>query len=135
MEKTRKDSIVLFDGYCLLCEWSVKFILKRDRKKRFLFTSLQSKNGIKLLKQFSIPENYNKSVILIENKSVFLESDAALLISKNLRGFWPMLYVFIYLPKSFRDWIYKYISKNRFKWFEKKTDCYLPTSEEKERFL
>jgi predicted DCC family thiol-disulfide oxidoreductase YuxK len=135
MEKTRKNSIVLFDGYCLLCEWSVKFILKRDRKKRFLFTSLQSENGIKLLKQFSIPDNYNKSVVLIENESVFLESDAALLISKNLRGLWPMLYVFIYLPKSFRDWIYRYISKNRFKWFTKKTDCYLPTSEERKRFL
>lgn len=135
MEKTRKNRIVLFDGYCLLCEWSVKFILKRDRKKRFLFASLQSENGIKLLKQFSIPENYNKSVILIENEYVFFESDAALRISKKLRGLWPMFYVLIYLPKSFRDWLYRYISKNRFKWFKKKTDCYLASSEEKSRFL
>ncbi|MBI9054312.1 MAG: DUF393 domain-containing protein [Bacteroidales bacterium] len=136
MKKTTKNkSLILFDGYCLLCEWSVKFILKRDKKDSFIFTSLQSDIGKELLTKNSISTDYDKSVILIEKDILYFESDAALRISKKLRGLWPMLYLFILIPKSFRNWIYKRISKNRFKWFGKKKRCYLPTEKEKEKFL
>ena len=34
-----KDQLVIFDGICNLCNGTVHFIIKRDRKKRFLFTT------------------------------------------------------------------------------------------------
>jgi len=134
-EILKNKSTILFDGYCLLCEKSVKFIIKRDKHNSFLFASLQSEVGNKILKKKSIPVNFDKSVILIENDNVFFESEAALRIAKKLRGLWPILFSFIIVPKSIRDWLYKIISRNRFKWFEKKINCYVPTNAEREKFL
>jgi len=134
-EILKNKSTILFDGYCLLCEKSVKFIIKRDKHNSFLYASLQSEIGNKILQEKSIPVNYDKSVILIENDNVFFESEAALRIAKKLRGLWPILYSFIIVPKSIRNWVYKIISRNRFKWFEKKANCYIPTNAEREKFL
>ena len=40
MNKEITKKIVLFDGVCNLCNSSVQFILKRDKKNQFLFGSL-----------------------------------------------------------------------------------------------
>jgi len=136
MEKTQKNkSIILFDGYCLLCEWSVKFVLKQDKFNSFLFASLQSEMGMSILREHGIRKNYNESVILVENSKLYHESDAALRITKKLNGLWPILYSFIIIPKCLRNWIYKIVSRNRFKWFKKKNECYLPKKSEKDKFL
>jgi len=134
-QKQKNNKLILFDGYCLLCDWSVQFILKRDYRKVFTFVSLQSDSGKRILSKYSLSIAYDSSVILIANEKIYFESDAVFKILRNLRGPWAFLYVFIYLPKKFRDLIYRYISKNRFKWFEKKQDCYIPSTDEKNRFL
>ena len=38
----RENNVVIFDGVCNLCNWSVQFIIKHDPKAIFKFTSLQS---------------------------------------------------------------------------------------------
>ena len=38
-------------------------------------------------------------------------------------------------PEGFRNLIYDYIAKNRYKWFGKKEKCMIPSSELKEKFL
>lgn len=136
MEKQLKNKgIVLFDGYCNLCSWSVQFIIKRDKNDYFRFVPLQSEIGKNLLDKFKLPVNFENSVILIENENIYFKSDAALRIVKNLNKYWKHLYYFIYIPKFIRDFLYDIIAKSRFKWFGKHTDCYLPSNEEKEKFL
>ena len=72
---------------------------------------------------------------LIENSKFYTESSAALRIAKRLNGLWPLLYIFIIVPKFIRNSVYKFIAKNRYKWFGKKDSCMVPTKELKERFL
>jgi predicted DCC family thiol-disulfide oxidoreductase YuxK len=38
-------------------------------------------------------------------------------------------------PRFFRDFIYRIIAKNRYRWFGKHTQCALPTAEQRERFI
>ncbi|NQU85347.1 MAG: DUF393 domain-containing protein, partial [Mariniphaga sp.] len=77
--------IILFDGYCNLCNTSVNFIIRLDKKKRFRFASLQSATGKKFKKRYSISEKTD-SVILIYNNGYLIESDAGIKIL-NLLGF------------------------------------------------
>lgn len=126
---------ILFDGFCNLCSWSIHFILKRDKYDLFRFASLQSEKGIQILTQFGIAENMDKSVVLIENNRVYIKSEAALRIAKKLKGAWPLLYVFIVIPKSLRDYVYMIISKNRFSWFGKRDTCYFPDKNFDDKFL
>ncbi|MFP4024685.1 MAG: thiol-disulfide oxidoreductase DCC family protein [Thiohalospira sp.] len=131
----QNKGIVLFDGYCNLCSWSVQFIIKRHKKDYFRFTSLQSTTGKQIADKFKIPFISAESVILIENESVYYKSTAALRIARKLNGLWPLSYVFIIIPKFIRDYIYTIIAKNRFKWFGRRTECYLPEKNEQKLFL
>jgi predicted DCC family thiol-disulfide oxidoreductase YuxK len=127
--------IILFDGVCNLCNDAVDFIIKRDRKNHFKFTSLQDNVTQRLLKEYRIKEGYLDSIILIRGNQIFYKSRAALEISKKLSGIWPVLYSFIILPSFLRDPIYDWIANNRYKWFGKKETCRLPSEDEKSKFL
>lgn len=112
----------MFDGICNLCNASINFILKRDKSKLFRYVSLQSEEGVKLVEHYKIPKETD-SVILIKNEKVFIESDAALEIGHMLP--WPLkwLPVFRIIPKTIRDGIYRWIAKNRYRWFGKRETC------------
>lgn len=114
--------ILLFDGHCNLCNGTVDFILKRDKKKLFRFGALQSGSGGELVRRFQIPKETD-SVILILNNEVFIESDAAIEIARLLPAPWKWFGIFKYIPKKLRDRIYRWIAKNRYRWFGKRTDC------------
>lgn len=76
-----------------------------------------------------------ESVILIENGRTYDRSSAALRIAKKLNGLWPLLYIFIIVPKPIRDAVYNLIGRNRYKWFGKTEACMIPTPEVRSRFL
>jgi predicted DCC family thiol-disulfide oxidoreductase YuxK len=128
-------SIILFDGVCNLCEASVQFVLLRDKHGYFKFASLQSKFAQQLLSERGLKTNHFDSLVLIENGEIYQRSDAALRVAKNLHGAWKLLYVFIVVPKFFRDAVYNFIASNRYRWFGKKQECFLPKPEWRERFL
>lgn len=131
----RKKGIILFDGYCNLCSWSVHFIIKRDVKDHFRFASLQSDVSYQLLSKLKVSGDFNQSVVLVEGNSVYFESNAALQITKRLRHLWPLLYILIIIPRPIRDTIYRFIAKNRYKWFGKKNSCYMPIEDLSYKFL
>ncbi|SNS54357.1 Predicted thiol-disulfide oxidoreductase YuxK, DCC family [Belliella buryatensis] len=130
-----KYKLVLFDGVCNLCNNAVDFIIRKDKKNRFKVGALQDKQVKEILEDYTINSEYLDSLVLIDGDKVYYKSTAALLISKNLSGFWPMLYGFIIFPKILRDPIYDWIARNRYKWFGKKETCRLPTEEEKSKFI
>jgi len=129
------SKIVLFDGVCNLCSKSVQFILKRDKKNQFLFGSLQGAYGQEMLKKYQLPESEFNSFMLIEGDKLYTKSSGALRMLKHLGGWWRLLYVFIIVPKFIRDGIYNWVSKNRYKWYGKMNECWLPRPEWKARFL
>jgi predicted DCC family thiol-disulfide oxidoreductase YuxK len=120
--KSMKPSIILFDGCCNLCSGLVQFILKRKRKDRFRFISLQSEKGKELLKKYDVPAEID-SVVLIENEKYYVRSEAILRIFKRLGGFWKLFWFLKVLPKKLNDVIYEFVSKNRFKWFGRRESC------------
>jgi predicted DCC family thiol-disulfide oxidoreductase YuxK len=127
--------IVLFDGVCNLCNGAVQFIIRHDKKNIFMFASLQSEVGRKILEQYNFPLDELNSFILIENNKAYTRSTGALRVAKKINGLWPLLYGFIIIPKFIRDSIYNWVAGNRYKWFGKKDACMIPTPELKARFL
>lgn len=117
-----KNPIILFDGICNLCNGSVNFILKRDKKKLFQFVSLQSERGVELVYEFQIPKETD-SVILIADNQVYLESEAAIHILQLLPVPWKWLAGFEIVPKKLRDKVYHLIARNRYRWFGKRDVC------------
>ena len=121
--------VVLFDGVCNLCNGSVQFIIKRDKKRVFRYATLQSAFARNLLKERGEPVPNIESVILVSPDGVYYRSDASLRIAQNLSGIWPLLSVFRIVPRPLRDAIYNYIGRNRYRWFGKQESCMIPTPE------
>ena len=126
--------IILFDGVCKICDRSMLFIIKRDPHKKFVFASLQSDIGQRLVVQHSLPNDL-ETMILIENDTFYIQSDAVMRIVKELNGLWPIFGIFHKLPKVVRDYAYKMFSKNRYRLFGKKEHCEIPSEDVQSRFL
>jgi len=135
MNNFNGKSIILFDGVCNLCNSSVNFIIKHDKKEHFLFASLQSDAAKEILLQFNSKIIELNSIALIEGGKVYEKSTAALNITKHLSNFYYLLYYFIVIPVFIRDRIYNFIAKNRYKWYGKRESCMIPSLELKNRFL
>jgi predicted DCC family thiol-disulfide oxidoreductase YuxK len=128
------EKIILFDGVCNLCSAAVQFVIKRDKKKVFRFASLQSDFARKELQRKEIG-NSVKTIVLLKGDKVYLKSNAALEISKELIGLWPLLYCFKIIPRFIRDAVYNLISQHRYQWFGKKDECWIPSSDLTSRFV
>lgn len=127
--------IVYFDGVCNLCNNAVRFILKHDKKQRFLFATLSSDAGKNAMEQVNKGGRRIDSVIIYYRGKYYTKSNAVLLAFKLLGGAWQLLYPFIILPAFIRNAVYDWIGKNRYKWFGKKNECTLPSAEIMKRFV
>lgn len=117
--------LIQFDGICILCSRTIRFILKADRKKKFLFQALQ----------YTSENQSFETLIVTQGSTSYRYFDAVLKIGSELGGIYRVIAVFKLLPSQWRLSIYKWIARNRFRWFGYRTSCYLPSDEERERFI
>ncbi len=135
ISQSTNTPILLFDGVCNLCNASVQWVLKRDPKGQFRFAALQSEAGQQILHQQGLSSEHFDTVVLALGDRIFLRSDAPLEIVRRLGGLWGLLYFFKIFPRPFRDAIYNFVARNRYRWFGRREECMLPRPEWKERFL
>ncbi|MDO3408629.1 thiol-disulfide oxidoreductase DCC family protein [Saccharibacillus sp. CPCC 101409] len=135
-EDRLREPIVLIDGVCHFCQGAVRFIVKRDPKGVFRFASLQSEPGTELAGGTGFEASGEpNTLVLIENGRKYVRSTAALRIARRLRFPWPLLYALILVPRPLRDAVYRYIARNRYRWFGKDDTCPIPPPGVRKRFL
>lgn len=127
--------VLLFDGVCNLCNASVQWVLLHDRKGIFQFAALQSETGQNLLRKWGRPTHDFDSVVLVDGDRLLLHSDVPLEIVRRIGGAWQLLYVFKIIPRPLRDAVYRWVARNRYRWFGRQAECMLPRKEWKERFI
>jgi|AP95_1055475.scaffolds.fasta_scaffold03402_7 predicted DCC family thiol-disulfide oxidoreductase YuxK len=130
-----KKSVILFDGYCNLCNSQVNSILRFDSKKFFYFSNLDSSFSKKVIKENKVESLEGKTIILFHNNKIIIKSNAAIKIAYLLGGFFKIFIIFKILPNFIRDGIYDVISRNRYRWFGKSDSCYIPKKEILDRFI
>jgi predicted DCC family thiol-disulfide oxidoreductase YuxK len=135
---TQSSTIILFDGVCNLCSGVVRFVIARDPHAHFRFAALQSDAARRVCAEVGAtpPAAVDPDTIIVIADGRALErSDAALAIASRLPFPWPMFGVFRILPRALRDWLYRFVAKNRYRWFGKSDTCMMPTPELRARFL
>src|SRR5574341_680924 len=127
--------LILYDGVCRLCTGSVLFVIKRDRRKRFRFASMQSSLGQQLLRSFGLPPDDLKTFVLMEAGGHFTKSTAALRVAAGLGGFWPVASLLTVIPRPIRDGVYDWVARNRYQWFGRLEQCLVPAPDVQDRFV
>lgn len=112
-----QKKIIFYDSECILCNKTVLFILKRDKKRIFRFAPIGG-DTFKLL-ELDNKFQHKDSVILIENEKCISESTAVLTILASLEFPWKLASLLTIVPTFIRDGIYRYIAKNRIRFFGK----------------
>ena len=129
-----KDGVIFFDGLCVLCNKSVSFLIKIDKKKVLKYSSLQGDYAKEVLDSEDIDSA--SSVIFLDDGVSYKKADAAIHILIKLGGVYKALGVTLnLLPTFFINWFYDLVAKNRYSIFGKKDSCPIPKEEEKELFI
>ena len=125
--------IVFFDGVCNLCQGSVRYLIKHDKKGVLKFASLQGNYAKDFVNETEIQSM--QSILFFDGKMLYKKSTAVLKLSRLLGGWHQLLLLGYILPRFFRDWLYNIVAKNRYRWFGKKNQCMLPSEGFENRFL
>ncbi len=129
------SKLILFDGVCVLCNGTMRFVMKHEREAVFHFAAIQSEAGQKLLAAHGQETEDWDSVVVIEDGRVSRKSDAAIRIARYLKAPWRWLGVIRILPRGLRDWLYDRVARNRYRLFGRYEVCMLPSPEQRRRFL
>ena len=119
--------IILFDGACGFCSRSVVFVVERDPKARFRYAPLQSPVGQGILRSAGLPTDDLDTVVLLEDGKVYTKSTASLKIAGDLRKPWPVLKMFLLVPRPIRDLIYDLVATNRHRILPGQDRCLIPS--------
>tara|TARA_B100001769_G_scaffold151257_1_gene118583 strand:+ start:437 stop:820 length:384 start_codon:yes stop_codon:yes gene_type:complete len=125
--------IVFFDGVCNLCQGSVRYLIKHDKKGVLKFASLQGNYAKDFVNETKIQSM--QSILFFDGKMLYKKSTAVLKLSRLLGGWHQLLLLGYILPRFFRDWLYNIVAMNRYRWFGKKDQCMLPSKGFENRFL
>ncbi len=117
----KEQSVILFDGVCLLCNGAVDFIRQRDVDRSFQYLAIQSKEGEAFLEAHGKPKGLD-TILLFKDDTFYDKSDAVLEICRSL-PYWKVLIIFKVLPRFLRDGVYDLIAKYRYKIFGKSDEC------------
>lgn len=115
--------IVLYDSSCNLCQRSVRFIKRYDKRQLFSFIPFGSIDAGMITSYYGVDKQCKESVVFVLKGKVYIKSTAALMIFRHLCGLWPVLSILWLIPTPIRDFFYDIIARNRYRWFGKCESC------------
>lgn len=133
-------AVIVFDGVCVLCNGWVGFLLRHDRAGRYRFAAMQSEAGRALLAAHGLDPDDPASFLLVEHDvaqapRVSTDSDAVRRVLVGLGGCWRLAGLLALLPRRPRDAAYRWLARNRYRWFGRHDACRLPAPAQRHRFL
>ncbi len=127
--------IIFYDGYCGLCNASIKLLLHIDKHKIFRYASLQSAFATNTLQPLGINNTNINTFLFYSNGNIYSRSGAVLLIIKKLNMPYKLLYVFNIFPSFMLDFLYNIVAKNRYRIWGKKNTCIIPNKKYQSFFI
>ena len=140
MTEERPPRIFFFDGECGLCDRSVRFLMRRDRRQRLHYAPLQGELAAEVLPRNGVdPTSLDTACFLMDvdtaEERAVVRSTAVLEVLAALGGLWGLVRPFLIIPRPLRDPVYDFVAKRRLRIGGKKSECPLMTPEQRARIL
>jgi predicted DCC family thiol-disulfide oxidoreductase YuxK len=127
--------LIVFDGECVMCSANARFVLARDRRRRFLLTTAQSPLGAALYRHFGLSAGEEGTILVVADGRVLTESEAVIAIPAGLGWPWRIAAASRIVPRPLRDRLYRWVARNRFRWFGRRETCWVPAPADSDRIL
>ena len=132
MSKSLNNEIIIYDGICVLCNYFIQFILKKDRKAHFKVTNLQSE-----FTKTKYPEvlSVDSVAVILENGNILQKSKAVHYILQKIKVLLLIRILISILPTFFSNIIYDCVALIRYKLFGKYQQCPILKGDLKKRII
>jgi len=133
-------TLVLFDGVCVLCNGTIRFLLNRDPPGNLRFAPTQSSLAHEFLIRFGL-DTPPEGVIVISDaltpaERLYTRSDASAEALRHIKSPYPALGTLLRLiPRWLREFGYGIVARNRYRIFGRYDTCPIPTEEQRSRIL
>ena len=128
--------IVVFDAVCVLCCAGLRWIMRHDKRAHWRFLPMQSPRGVAALSAAGISPQTPASFLVLCHGRSYVESQACLVIARDVGGIYKVLAALArVVPTRLLDMMYRWIARNRYRWFGRRQTCYVPAAAESHRFL
>lgn len=107
--------MILFDGLCVFCSGSMRFVMRHSPTNRWRYVALQSEQGRALAGDIGIDPDDPTSLAVIAGDTIQGQSDAVFTIAASLNRPWSWLRCFRVIPRPLRDLLYRWIARNRYR--------------------
>lgn len=119
--------VLFYDGKCGFCSRAVRWVARLEPQGRIAFAPLQGKMAGEMGLQAMADPSTGTVVVLRESDGrCFYFSDAVIELSQAMGGKWRFFGLFRVVPKAWRDGIYRWIARNRYRIAGKSDACALP---------
>lgn len=129
-----KSPVLFYDGNCGFCQQSVQFILQHERAEEIYFAALDSELANLLKKQHPNLQSID-SIVVLKGKELLVESDAVFALTTYLKAPYRYTKYAHFVPRTFRDYVYRLIAKHRHRLIRQNESCFLPSPQQRKRFL
>ncbi|MEM7522120.1 MAG: DCC1-like thiol-disulfide oxidoreductase family protein [Pseudomonadota bacterium] len=134
-ERLHGRDVIVFDGVCVLCAWFFRFMLRFDRKRRFVFATAQSEVGQGIYRALNLPlDDFETNIVIIDGL-IYGHLDAFAAAMGTLGWPFRLLSVLRILPQSLAKSLYLSFARNRYQVFGRFDTCMIPSPEVQARFL
>lgn len=127
-----KHEIIIYDGVCVLCNFFIRWILKKDQNFNFKVTNLQSNftktNYIEVTKVDSV-------AVILKDGGILQKSKAVAYILKKIKRLLLIRLLLIIFPSFLSNFIYDLIAKSRYLLFGKYSSCPVLVGDLKSRII
>lgn len=128
--------LIIFDGHCVLCSSGVQWMLQHDPRGNYRFAAAQGRTPQALYRHYGLdPVAFRTFMVLADGtpKTHWKGLGAA-------AGLMPAPWKWLgaasrIVPRFIGDRIYDWVQRNRFNWFGSREACFLPSAQERRRFL
>lgn len=117
--------LVVFDGLCNLCSGGARWLQQHPAEPPFRLIPMQSVPGRELLIQHGYDPDDPLTFLVVDGDLCLTQSDAWIHLVAAVGGGWRLVQAARVLPRTWRDAIYRLIARNRYRWFGRRTTCYL----------
>ncbi len=127
--------ILFFDGYCVICNRLVDWLMKNEKDSRLYLASLQGETAKKMIPEY-VNESGDFSTVIYWRAGVVLKRSDAIIYALYDRGrWWKVFKLVLFIPRVIRDFCYNFVARNRYRLFEKRAVCRVPLEHERVRLL
>jgi predicted DCC family thiol-disulfide oxidoreductase YuxK len=126
--------IAVMDGECVLCTLGARTIARLDRARAFRICPVQSPTGTALVRHYGMEPGDPETWLFLDNGRAWSGMEAIIRIGERMGGAGRLGSTMRVLPRSAREWLYRRIARNRFR-FGRTDMCAVPDPDFRARLM